>query len=99
MQGDDRPWFPIAVAPKDGTPLELTWMEDGEPQEIWTMQWGHIQKNGLFAGKVGMWVMPCGLVTWNDDGKGGGPTHFRFPERNPLDNIPRYAAKETSGAG
>jgi hypothetical protein len=31
-------WQPIETAPKDGSVIELTWMEDGKPQEIWPMQ-------------------------------------------------------------
>lgn len=42
-------WQPIDTAPKDGTVIELTWMENNKPQEIWPMQWAHIQRNGFFA--------------------------------------------------
>jgi hypothetical protein len=70
-------WQPIETAPKDGRPIRLTWMEGDEPQEIWTMQWAHIQKNGLFPGVVGMWVTPCGGITWNADNGAGGPTHWQ----------------------
>lgn len=70
-------WLPIDSAPKDGTVVELTWMEGSHAQEIWPMQWGHIQKNGLFPDRVGMWIVPDGSITWNDDERGGGPTHWR----------------------
>jgi hypothetical protein len=40
------------------------------------MQWAHIQRNGLFPGKVGMWTMCDGSMTWNDD-DGYGPTAWR----------------------
>jgi hypothetical protein len=72
-------WQPIATAPRDGTIVELTWMgNNGEPQEIWPMQWGHIQRNKLFAGDtVGMWVMPNGGATWTEHDPDGAPTHWR----------------------
>jgi hypothetical protein len=70
-------WQPIETAPKDGTVVELTWLENGKPQEIWPMQWAHIQRNGLFPGKVGMWTLPNGGATWNDDDPDGAPTHWR----------------------
>lgn len=70
-------WQDISTAPKDGTLIELTWMENGRPQEIWPMQWAHIQKNGFFPGKVGMWTAPDGSCTWNDEDPDGAPTHWR----------------------
>lgn len=71
-------WQDISTAPKDGREVELTWMDNGRPQERFFMQWGHIKQNGLFPGKVGMWMTPDGALTWNDDGD-GGPTHWRMP--------------------
>lgn len=70
-------WLPIDGAPKDGRVIDLTWMEGGVPQEIWPMQWGHIQRNGLFPENTGMWVAPDGSVTWNGGPDNGGPTHWR----------------------
>lgn len=68
-------WRPIETAPKDGTIIALTWEEDGMPSEYHPMRWCHIQRNGMFPGKVGMWTAPDGSYTWNDD-RGGGPTHW-----------------------
>ncbi|MET4529119.1 hypothetical protein [Bradyrhizobium sp. JR18.2] len=71
-------WQPIATAPRDGTVVELTWMDNGRPQEIYPMQWGHIQRNKLFAGDtVGMWIMPNGAATWTEHDPDGAPTHWR----------------------
>lgn len=69
-------WRDIETAPKDGRVIVLTWFEDGKPQEQWPMLWGHIQRNGLFPGKLGMWTTPDGSVTWNDDDPAGAPTHW-----------------------
>jgi hypothetical protein len=71
-------WKTMDSAPRDGTIVELTWMDKGRPQEIYPMQWGHIQKNGLFApGVTGMWVMPNGAATWTEHDPDGAPTHWR----------------------
>jgi len=72
-------WQTMESAPKDGTLIELTWMEKGEPQDTWPMRWMHIMKNGLFPGKVGFWTTPCGSLTWNDENPAGAPTHWRYP--------------------
>lgn len=76
-------WQDINTAPKDGSEIELTWMDDGLPQERFIMQWGHIQQNGLFPGLVGMWVAPDGSFTWSDDNPDGAPTHWRTPTQEP----------------
>jgi len=75
-------WSDIATAPKDGSLIRLTWMIEDEPQDEFVMRWGHIQRNGLFPGRVGMWVSPCGSFTWNEDGMGGGP-QFWQPLKEP----------------
>lgn len=70
-------WQTIGSAPKDGSLILLTAFEDdGEQSETHEMQWAHIQRNGLFPGAIGMWTHPSGAYTWNDDGEGGGPTHW-----------------------
>lgn len=72
----DWDWQPIATAPRDGTVIHLTWMSNGEPQEIFPCQWGHIQRNGLIPDDIGMWVDPHGLYTWSDTDPDGAPTHW-----------------------
>ncbi len=69
-------WLPISEAPRDGTEIDITWFDAGFPHDICRMKWGHIQRNGLFPGRVGMWVTECGKFTWDESG-GHGPTHFR----------------------
>lgn len=89
-------WLPIDSAPKDGRVIDLTWMEDGKPAEIWPMQWGHIQRNGLFPANTGMWVTPDGSITWNGDPNDHGPTHWR-PAVSPTAQ-PESQAAPTGGA-
>lgn len=69
-------WKTIESAPKDGTIIILTWLDDNKPQDQFAMQWAHIQRNGLFPGKVSMWTTPNGSFTWNDDDPAGAPTHW-----------------------
>lgn len=71
-------WQDISTAPRDGTLVELTWMENGRPAEIWSMRWGAIHRNGLFPGQIGMWVAPDGSCTWNEQYLDGAPTHWRL---------------------
>lgn len=75
-------WQDIATAPKDGTLLELTALDErGVEFEIWPMQWMAVQRNGLFPGAVGMWTTPDGAFTWNGSPDDCGPTHWRLPSR------------------
>jgi hypothetical protein len=70
-------WQPIATAPRDGTEVDLTWMEDGQPQEVWPMRWNIFQK-----GMGGIWAMQSKtsgalLCTWSEEDPSEGPTHWR----------------------
>lgn len=74
-------WNPdMSAAPKDGTPVVLTWMENGEPQEIYPgMQWNPSIGNSLVQSHKGIWAMHSNtgevLFTWTEDNE-GGPTHW-----------------------
>ena len=70
-------WQPINTAPRDGTEVELIWMEDGQPQEVWTMRWQLFR-----GGKAGVWAMQSKLsgallCTWSEADPSEGPTHWR----------------------
>lgn len=62
-------WQPIETVPRDGT---LVWVADLHVGAF-LMRWGAIQRNGLFPGRVGMWVAPDASLTWTE-GDGAGPT-------------------------
>lgn len=74
-------WKPIETAPRNGTEIELTWMVDGKPQEIWPMAWNQFATNPLVQSHKGIWAMHdrrngALLITWTESGD-GGPTHWR----------------------
>lgn len=65
-------WQSIETVPRDGTTV---WVADPDVG-AYLMNWGHIQKNELFApGTVGMWVATDGSFTWTEQG-GFGPTRW-----------------------
>ena len=71
-------WQPIHTAPRDGSLVDLTWMDNGIPQEIYRMRWLSDAENELFApGIKGMWVLQGGGMTWTEDNSAGAPTHWR----------------------
>jgi hypothetical protein len=74
-------WRTIDSAPRDGTVIDLTWMEDDKPQEIWPMSWNIFAGNSLVQPHKGIWClrMPNGKIeaTWSEYNDGGGPTHWR----------------------
>ena len=74
-------WQPIETAPKDGTFVNLTWMENGEPQEIFThMVWNRFAGNPLVQNGKGIWVCRGRsgkiLLTWSEETPDGAPTHW-----------------------
>lgn len=79
-------WQPIGPAPRDGTEVELTWMENGRPQEVYPMVWNRFATNWIVQGHKGIWAMhnrKTGeiMVTWSEADPEGAPTHWR-PRRH-----------------
>lgn len=75
-------WQPIDTAPRDGTEIELTWMENGKPQEIYPMRWNAFASNNLVQDGKGIWAMHSRinnalLMTWCEQNPDGAPTHWR----------------------
>lgn len=75
-------WQPIATAPRDGTEIELTWMENDRPQEIYPMRWNRFAGNKLVQDEKGIWAMHSRtngalLSTWCEQNPDGAPTHWR----------------------
>lgn len=75
-------WHPISTAPRDGTVVDLTWMEDGHPQEIFSMCWNQFAGNPLVQSGKGIWAMHSRvsgriLATWCEQDPDGAPTHWR----------------------
>ena len=71
-------WQPISTAPRDGTEVDLTWMEDGKPQEVFPMRWQLFRAGGGW----GIWAMMgrvsgALLCTWTEEDPDGAPTHWR----------------------
>lgn len=80
---NDSEWQPISTAPRDGTVIDLTWMENGRPQEIYPMRWNPFAENKLVQDHRGLWAMHSQingalLVTWSEDYPDGAPTHWRL---------------------
>lgn len=74
-----RPWLPIADVPRDGTTVELCWMEDGVPGGgCGAMHWDDKTTSGIFPWMLGFWVADNRSCTWHEQG-GFGPTHYRLP--------------------
>lgn len=79
---DNTPWLSMECAPRDGTVITLTWMEDGKPQEIYSgFEWCPNDSNPLVQSHNGIWGIrnkDTGqiMMTWCDEGD-GAPTHWR----------------------
>ncbi len=88
-----NPWQPISTAPRCGREIELTWMDNGKPQEIYPMRWNRFASNHLVQPEKGIWAMHSQitneiLTTWTEEDPDGAPTHWREIEPKPS----RFAA-------
>lgn len=92
--GDDRwdyDWQEMDSAPRDGRIILLTWMENGEPAEIWPMRWSRMGTNDFFApGVIGIWELSDGSLTWNEADPMGAPTHWAPA---PFSNAPQLGLR------
>jgi hypothetical protein len=75
-------WQLIETAPRDGTEIELTWMENGRPQEIYPMRWNFFAGNKLVQDHKGIWALHnrdnnAIMATWSEQDPDGAPTHWR----------------------
>jgi hypothetical protein len=72
-------WQPIHTAPRDGTLIWITSLDEkGEPDacvDAAPMRWNPAKENGLFPGVRGFWEVSDGSLTWHDGEY--GPTHWR----------------------
>jgi len=73
-------WQPIETAPRDGTEIVLTWMENGNPQEVYPhMVWNQFAGNKSVQDGKGIWALHgrsgAILRTWSE-ANGDGPTHW-----------------------
>lgn len=75
-------WQPLDTAPRDGTEVNLTWMDLGRPQDIYPMRWEPETGNALAQAGPGIWVMRSRvsdevLCTWSESDPDGAPTHWQ----------------------
>lgn len=75
-------WRPISTAPRDGTEIELTWLENGRAQEVYPMRWEPETQNRLVQDHPGIWALRNRLTgdvvfTWSESDPDGAPTHWR----------------------
>ncbi len=83
-------WQPIETAPRDGTPVTLTWIENGKPQEIYpNMVWNRFAGNSLVQSGKGIWAIHGMdgriLTTWSEENPDGAPTHWKPAQTTPSD--------------
>jgi hypothetical protein len=75
-------WFDIKSAPRDGTPVDLCWTENGEIAEQYgPMVWNVFAGNPLVQSGKGIWACHSKtgeiLFTWSESNPDGSPEFWR----------------------
>lgn len=76
-------WQSMDTAPRDGSMIDLTWMDNDRPQEIYPMCWNQFAENQIVQRGKGIWAIHSKtngalLMTWCEQDPDGAPTHWRM---------------------
>lgn len=84
MSENETPeWQTMETAPRDGTPVDLCWMENGKVAESYgPMVWNQFANNAPFQNEKGIWACHGRdgrlLFTWSESHPDGAPQFWRF---------------------
>lgn len=74
-------WQTMETAPRDGTTVWLTWMDEGQPADTFPMVWNDFAGNPLVQDGRGIWCLRSDdgqiHMTWTEADPAGAPTHWR----------------------